>query len=153
MWRNINIIFKTYNFCLAFQFDKYLTKYMEKRNLTLCSALSIVWQTLQQWISICIDWFETSNVNIRVDEHGKNICNPKLVCTLSNPLSLEVRRECLWYARWKAGENDHGLLRCHYSIQMKGLQNKNRKWTLIYSQVTSALPCYDCWISKEIQQS
>jgi len=32
-----------------------------------------------QWISICKDGFETSNVNIRVDEQGKNICNPKLV--------------------------------------------------------------------------
>jgi hypothetical protein len=32
-----------------------------------------------QWISICIDGLETSNVNIRVDEHSKIICNPKLV--------------------------------------------------------------------------
>lgn len=29
----------------------------------------------------------------RVEEHGKNICNPKLVLTLSNPLPLEFRRE------------------------------------------------------------
>lgn len=42
-----------------------------------CITYSVI--NFAQWISICIDGFETTNVNIRVDEHSKNICNPKLV--------------------------------------------------------------------------